>query len=95
LRRQEEGFAPRPEANTEEEKAMDPFFMNIDFKSGDLKPNDRVNVRRLSDMKGMFLDGEAERRVLAEDDPVIYSFGEKVLPEEPGHLQIAITTFCP
>ncbi|MBP1717224.1 MAG: hypothetical protein H6Q43_662, partial [Deltaproteobacteria bacterium] len=32
---------------------MDPFFMNIDFKSGDLKPNDRVNVRRLSDMKGM------------------------------------------
>lgn len=74
---------------------MDPFFMNIDFKSGELQPSDRVNVRRLSHMKGMFLDAEAEGRLLGKGDPVIYSFGEKVLPEEPGHLQIAMTTIYP
>ena len=71
---------------------MKPFFMNLDFKSGDLKPNDRTNIRRLSNMKGMFLDAESERLDLENKDPVIYSFCEKVLPEEPGHLQIAMTT---
>ncbi len=40
---------------------MKPFFMNLDFKSGDLKPNDRTNIRRLSNMKGMFLDKELEK----------------------------------
>jgi glucose-6-phosphate isomerase len=74
---------------------MKPFLMNIHFKSGDLKPNDRVNVRKLSYMKGMFLDAESERLNLEGKDPVIYSFSEKVLPEEPGHLQIALTTIHP
>jgi len=74
---------------------MKPFFMNLDFKSGALTPSDRVNVRKLSHMKGMFLDAEAERLNLASGDPIIYSFSEKVLPEEPGHLQIAMTTIHP
>ncbi len=74
---------------------MNPFFMNIDFKSGDLKPNDRVNVRRLGNMKGMFLDAESERLILERSDPIIYTFSEKVLPEEPGHLQIAMTSINP
>jgi len=74
---------------------MNPFLMNIDFKSGDLKPNDRTNIRKLSNMKGMFLDTESERRILESGDPLIYSFSEKVLPEEPGHLQIAMTSINP
>ncbi len=74
---------------------MKPFLMNIDFKSGDLRPSDRNNIRKLSAMKGMFYDAEAERRSLADRDPVIYSFGEKILPEESGHLQIAMTSINP
>lgn len=74
---------------------MKPFSMNIDFTSGDLKPSDRVNVRKLSHMKGMFLDAESERLNLEGKDPVIYFFCEKVLPEESGHLQIAMTTIHP
>ena len=74
---------------------MQPFFMNVDFKSGELLPKDRANVRKLSDMKGMFLDRRAEQEVLKSKDPVIYSFSEKVLPEEPGHLQIALTSIYP
>ena len=74
---------------------IQPFFMNIEFKSGELNPSDRTNIRKLSDMKGMFRDKESERRILERTDPIIYSFSEKVLPEEPGHLQIAITSINP
>jgi len=74
---------------------MKPFLMNIDFKSGDLKPNDRTNIRKLSNMKGTFFNTESERMILESRDPVIYSFSEKILPEEPGHLQIAMTSINP
>jgi glucose-6-phosphate isomerase, archaeal len=74
---------------------MKPFFMNIDFKSGDLKPSDRNNIRKLSMMKGMFFDAESERENLGGKDPAIYSFCEKILPEESGHLQIAMTSINP
>jgi glucose-6-phosphate isomerase len=46
-------------------------------------------------MKGIFLDTEAERRVLQKDNPIIYSFSEKILPEENGHLQLATTSIHP
>lgn len=74
---------------------MNPFFMNLGFKAGTLTPRDRVNVRKFSHMEGMFLEAESERLNLESKDPVIYSFCEKVLPEEPGHLQIAMTTIHP
>lgn len=74
---------------------MEPFWMNIDFKSGEMKPNDRMNIRKLSNMKGMFLDAVSEHRILKSGDPIVYSFSEKVLPEESGHLQIAMTSINP
>jgi glucose-6-phosphate isomerase len=46
-------------------------------------------------MKGMFFDTDSELRILEEDDPVIYSFSERILPEENGHLQLATTTIQP
>ncbi len=74
---------------------MKPFFMQLNFKTGDLTPHDRTNVRKLSDMKGMFLDTKEESRILEEDDPIIYSFSEKILPEQNGHLQLATTSIRP
>ena len=74
---------------------MPPFFMNVDFQSGELNPSDRINIRKLSHMKGMFFDQVSERRILERYDPVIYSFSEKILPEESGHLQIALTSINP
>ena len=74
---------------------MRPFAIHLDFKTGALTPHDRTNIRKLSDMKGMFLDTEAERRVLEKDNPIIYSFSEKILPEENGHLQLATTSIHP
>jgi glucose-6-phosphate isomerase len=74
---------------------MRPFSIHLDFKTGALTPHDRTNIRKLSDMKGMFLDTEAERRVLQKDNPIIYSFSERILPEENGHLQLATTSINP
>ena len=74
---------------------MIPFAIHLDFKTGALTPHDRTNIRKLSDMKGMFLDTEAERQILEKDNPIIYSFSEKILPEENGHLQLATTSIHP
>jgi len=74
---------------------MRPFSMQLDFRKGELAPRDRTNIRKLSDMKGMFLDAEAERLILEKENPVIYSFYERLLPEENGHLQLATTTIHP
>lgn len=74
---------------------MRPFSMKLDFKLGELIPNDRTNVRKLSDMKGMFIDTETEIKILKKDDPIIYIFTERILPEENGHLQIAVTKINP
>ncbi len=74
---------------------MRPFSMHLDFKTGGLTPHDRTNIRKLSDMKGMFLDTESERRILEKEDPIIYSFSEKILPEQNGHLQLATTSIRP
>jgi glucose-6-phosphate isomerase len=46
-------------------------------------------------MKGMFFDSESELQILGKEDPPIYSFNEKILPEENGHLQLATTTIQP
>lgn len=74
---------------------MKPFSMLLEFKTGELTPRDRTNIRKLSDMKGMFLDHEAEFLILKKEDPIIYSFSEKILPEENSHLQLATTSIHP
>jgi len=84
------------EEDLEEKKMlMRPFSIHLDFKTGELAPRDRINIRKLSDMKRMFLDGKAELFILERENPVIYSFQERTLPEESGHLQLAITTIHP
>ncbi len=74
---------------------MRPFSLNLNFKTGDLLPHDRIHIRRLSDMKGVFYDSQAEQQILEKENPVIYSFSEKILPEESGHLQLAVTRILP
>jgi glucose-6-phosphate isomerase len=74
---------------------MKPFSLFLDFKTGEFTPHDRINMRKLSHMKGMFFDPESELQILGKEDPLIYSFSEKILPEENGHLQLATTTIQP
>jgi glucose-6-phosphate isomerase len=74
---------------------MRPFSIHLDLKTGELTPHDRTNIRKLSDMKGVFLDTKEELRILEREDPIIYTFSEKILPEENGHLQLATTSIRP
>ncbi len=74
---------------------MRPFSMHLDFRRGDLTPRDRTNIRKLSDMRGMFFNAEAELLALEKENPIIYSFQERVFPEENGYLQLAVTTIHP
>ncbi len=74
---------------------MRPFSLFLDFKKGEFTPHDRINIRQLNHMKGMFFDRELELQILEKEDPLIYSFSEKILPEENGHLQLAATTIQP
>jgi len=76
-------------------EVMRPFSIHLDFKTGELTPHDRTNIRKLSDMKGMFLDTGSELLILEKDDPIIYFFSERMLPEESGHLQLATTSINP
>ena len=64
---------------------MRPFSIHLDLKTGELTPHDRTNIRKLSDMKGVFLDTKEELRILERGNPIIYTFSEKILPEEKGH----------
>jgi glucose-6-phosphate isomerase len=74
---------------------MRPFSIHLDIKTGEMIPCDRTNIRKLSDMKGMFLDTESEVHILQREDPIIYWFSERILPEENGHLQLATTSINP
>ena len=74
---------------------MEPFSMQLDFNTSDLNPKDRMNIRKLSNMKGMFFDTVSEKRILEKEDPIVYTFCEKNLPEKDGHLQLASTSVYP
>jgi len=58
----------------------DPFSSILTLNRGSFPLTEPIH--EVSDMKGMFLNTKEEFRILEKDDPVIYSFSEKILPEE-------------
>lgn len=76
-------------------KLMEPYAVQIDFTSGAVSPPARLLVRRLSDLEGLFYDGEAFRRALADGNPVLYEVNEIPAPQEEGHLLSCTTVIHP
>ena len=74
---------------------MQPFAVEINFDSGRITAPARLLTRRLSDLEGLFSDGEAYRRALKEVDPVIYEVYEVPVPNEEGHLLSCTTLIHP
>jgi glucose-6-phosphate isomerase len=70
---------------------MEPFALALDFASGRLTPHTSSIVRRVSDMSGMYADGEAERQLVSGGDPVVYEVLQHDVPTENGQL-ICCTT---
>jgi len=61
--------------------------LNLIDIDGALAPESVKVVRRLSDMRGMYQDQDAVRRLLDEGDPLIYVVYNVDVPEEAGELQ--------
>jgi glucose-6-phosphate isomerase, archaeal len=74
---------------------MKPFTRVVDLSTGTFRDAPVVQTRRLSDLKGLFVDSEAERALLAED-PIIYEVYEATQnPAADGHLRYSTTVIRP
>lgn len=70
------------------------FSIDFDFKTG-LSKSAVTTKRYLSQMKGMFLDDEAQKQILKEKDPLVYEFYELGCPERKGDLSFGTSIIYP
>ena len=59
---------------------QEPFTVELKLPPGALEPCDNHLARRLSSMRGMYLDAQAYARMLAEDDCLLYEVYEIARP---------------
>ncbi|HNS32857.1 MAG TPA: glucose-6-phosphate isomerase family protein [bacterium] len=77
-------------------KLTEPFGIEIDLEAGIImNPENRI-VRRASDMRGYYADGNALEKLIDEgDDPLHYEVLEVPVPQERGHLMYCISILQP
>lgn len=74
---------------------MTPFSRRLEFTTGKFDKTDLVQTRRLSDLKGLFADQEAEAAMMA-GNPVLYEvFLAFDAPPEHGQLGYSTTVIYP
>jgi glucose-6-phosphate isomerase len=73
----------------------DPFAFGVDPSSGVITPYDNLIQRRLSNMKGMFLDEGARETMLEKEDTVLYEVYEVNVPDQEGHLLVCTSITYP
>ena len=69
-----------------ERKEIKPFSFKVDTLNGKISDPDTHIIRKLSSMKGQYLDEKAFDRMLAKDDCILYEVYEKLVPELKGEL---------
>jgi glucose-6-phosphate isomerase len=74
---------------------MEPFALALDLATGHLEPHTSHIVRRISDMTGVYADAEAERRLAAGDDPLVYEVLQYDVPSDNGQLVCCTTVIYP
>lgn len=75
--------------------SLDPFALALDFESGRLEPHTTHILRRVSDLRGAFLDADACERLVSDGDPVVYEVLQYDVPEEVGQLICCTTVIEP
>ncbi len=70
------------------------FTMGFDLKTGK-SPELDTGKRYLSEMKGMFADSEAEAKMIAEGNPMVYEFHGMPVPEHEGDLAFGCSICYP
>ena len=77
-------------------KLFPPFGTDFDLGAGVMKNPDRRIERRASSMRGHYQDAAAlEELIRDKGDPLHYEVFEKNVPEEYGHLRIAVSKLQP
>ena len=71
-----------------------PLLSEIDQRIWSMGPNTTHMVRRISDMKGMYRDGEAQA-ALERTDPPVYEVFTADIPQQEGHLIYGISIVNP
>ncbi|MCW2954363.1 MAG: glucose-6-phosphate isomerase [Conexibacter sp.] len=71
-----------------------PISLVVDER-GELRPATSTIERRLSHMRGMYADAEAERAALAQDDALVYEVYQYDMPEFVGELVVCTTVLHP
>jgi glucose-6-phosphate isomerase len=74
---------------------VEPTLITFDATAGTLSPAGPVLRRRMSDLEGLFADGEAWRAAIDSGDPVVYEVASSPVPEAEGELPQSITTIHP
>jgi len=72
-----------------------PIRSLIDMDTGIMENCDNIIERRLSDMRGMYADGEALEKLILRENPVVYRVYEVKIPEEEGQLAYSTTVLYP
>lgn len=78
-------------------KAFDftkPFTIDFNLLTG-LSADYIPTARRLSQMKGMYLNNDALLKMLEKNDPLVYEFYELGAPEDPGDLAFGTSIVYP
>jgi glucose-6-phosphate isomerase len=70
------------------------FTIGFDLNTG-LSEDMLSSKRRASNMKGMYLDSEAERKVIEDGDPLLYEFYEMGAPSESGDIASGTSILYP
>ena len=77
-------------------KLESPLNTEIDLEEGSLKGYNQKTVRKLSDMKSFFYDGDEVKKILERgEDPMIYEFYGYEPVAENGRLSFGVTVINP
>jgi glucose-6-phosphate isomerase len=74
---------------------MQPFTLDLDALTGKLEPATSEVRRRVSDMRGMFADREAQAALAASVNPIVYEVLQYDVPNDNGQLVVCTTVLQP
>ena len=79
----------------QEKKTILPFTFEINIKDKIIPEYDNHVIRKLSSMKGQYLDIEAYQKLLEGEDVLLYEVYEKLVPQIPGELLQGLSVVHP
>ncbi|MDI6773389.1 MAG: glucose-6-phosphate isomerase [bacterium] len=74
---------------------LEPFSSRVDLREGLVGTVAHRLSRRLSDLRGLFLDEQARAEMVALGDPLVYEVFVAPAPESEGHLCHGVTVLHP